>query len=200
MSARAYRSNLRRSVAQENRSRIIEAARSLLVAGTPGRFTIDAVADAAGVARMTLYHQFGSKRGLIEALLDDLAVRGGVGRLPDAFKSADAFSGLQILVEVFTGFWASQGALISRLRAFSAFDPELGQGDRNSRRLQALKLLIGRLSDERGQPDRAHLGELADLIQALTSFEAYLSLNRDGRDEGQIAALITAACARLLGV
>ena len=32
---------------------------------------IDAVARQAGVARMTVYYQFESKKGLLEALLDD---------------------------------------------------------------------------------------------------------------------------------
>ncbi len=44
-------------------------------------FTVDAVAREAGVARMTVYYQFGSKAGLLEAIFDSLAVRGGAEEL-----------------------------------------------------------------------------------------------------------------------
>jgi AcrR family transcriptional regulator len=40
---------------------------------------------------MTVYYQFGSKAGLLEALLDDLAARGEIGeRLARAFQRPDA--------------------------------------------------------------------------------------------------------------
>src|SRR2546430_2914681 len=44
-------------------------------------FSIEAVARRADVARMTIYHQFGSKMGLLEALCDSLAVTGEMEQL-----------------------------------------------------------------------------------------------------------------------
>src|SRR5438034_816285 len=71
MSPRPYRLGQRQVAADETRSRILNAARAQLE--TEASFSIDAVARRADVARMTVYYQFGSRRGLLEALIDDLA-------------------------------------------------------------------------------------------------------------------------------
>ena len=90
MSPRPYRLGQRRLAAEQTRARVIAAARELLMAtGGFAGFTIDAVARQAGVARMTIYNQFGSKAGLLEALFDDLAARGGMEQLPSAFSRPD---------------------------------------------------------------------------------------------------------------
>ena len=71
-----YRLGQRRVAAEQTRARIIAAARALLTSsgGLVG-FTVDAVAKQAGVSRMTVYYQFDSKAGLLDALFDDLAER-----------------------------------------------------------------------------------------------------------------------------
>src|SRR5579859_170627 len=152
MSPRTYRSPVREAASSETRTRILEAARSLLSQSGPAAFTIDAVAAAADVARMTVYNQFGSKTGLVEALSDDLAVRGGIRRLPEAFTAGDAMTGLAILVEVFTSLWSRERALVRPLRALALLDPELARSNRNLRRRQALTVLIRRLASETGRP------------------------------------------------
>ena len=80
MSPRPYRLGQRQAATDETRARILAAARELLAAsdGLTG-FSIEAVARQADVARMTVYYQFGSKPGLLEALFDDLAARGQIG-------------------------------------------------------------------------------------------------------------------------
>src|SRR5207244_3156935 len=88
MSPRPYRLGGRQGAIEKTRKRVLRAARDLLaVRGGADRFSIDAVARRAGVARMTVYHQFGSRRGLLEALFDSFAVGRGlpalrVGALP----------------------------------------------------------------------------------------------------------------------
>jgi len=69
MSPRPYRLGQRQATTEQTRARILAAARELLMArdGFNG-FSIDAVAREADVARMTVYYQFGSKIGLLEAL------------------------------------------------------------------------------------------------------------------------------------
>jgi AcrR family transcriptional regulator len=194
MSPRTYRSEARQAATNETRSRILEAARSLL-SGTGGAtFTIDAVAERADVARMTVYYQFGSKPGLIAALSDDLASRGGIGRLPQAFMAPDPMAGLEILVQVFMHLWESERLVIQRLRALSAFDPGFSDHeDRNLRRRQAITVLLRRLSSP---PD--DLDDKADLLTVMTSFESYETLAASGRDADAAARLINAAARRLL--
>src|ERR671939_1455948 len=106
MSPRPYRLGRRQEAAEETRARIIAAARELLsAAGGVSGFTIDSVARQAGVARMTVYHQFGSKQGLLEALFDSLAASGGMTQLATAFRRDDPLDALDAFTATFARFW-----------------------------------------------------------------------------------------------
>ena len=73
------------AAAAEKRERVIDAASRLLrEEANIAAFSLDAVAKAAGITRLTVYHQFGSRRGLLEAVFDKRARQGGLGRIPDA--------------------------------------------------------------------------------------------------------------------
>jgi AcrR family transcriptional regulator len=194
VSPRSYQSERRAATTMETRSRILEAARALLSRAGGAPFTIDAVAELADVARMTIYHQFGSKPGLIASLSDDLASRGGIGRLAEAFIVPDPINGLEILVQVFMHLWDSERLVVQRLRALSVLDPDFtDHEDRNQRRRHAITVLLQRLT-----PPPADLDDKADVLTAMTSFESYETLAAGGRDADATARLISAAMRRLL--
>jgi len=65
---RAYASRNRAQSAARTRARIVEVARELLP--TSAALPVDAIAVAAGVSVQTLYTHFGSKRGLLMAVID----------------------------------------------------------------------------------------------------------------------------------
>lgn len=69
-----------RGDAAANRERILCAARRLLAENGAQALTIQAVADAAGVGKTTVFHRFGDRDGLTAALLDDY-----MRELQDAF-------------------------------------------------------------------------------------------------------------------
>jgi AcrR family transcriptional regulator len=200
MSPRGYRSEVRQVASAETRARILDAARLLLSDERSVTFTVDAIAEKAGVARMTVYNQFGSKRGLVEALSDDLAQRGGIARLPAAFQADDAVAGLRVLVEVFVGFWESERLAIRRLRAFNALDPELAGSNRDARRRGAISAVVGRLAAETGRLAGGDAERLIDLLWVLTGFEAYEHLSSGGSSAEEIARLIMTTAAQLLGL
>src|SRR5256886_11414892 len=82
MSPRPYQLGQRQAASEQTRSRVLQAARKLLMESTSfSGFSIEAVARRADVTRMTIYHQFGSKMGLLEALCDSLAVTGEMEQL-----------------------------------------------------------------------------------------------------------------------
>src|SRR6266487_5160891 len=82
MSPRPYQLGQRQAASEQTRSCVLQAARKLLMESTSfSGFSIEAVARRANVARMTIYHQFGSKMGLLEALCDSLAVTGEMEQL-----------------------------------------------------------------------------------------------------------------------
>src|SRR5882757_1842338 len=99
---RPYRSSLRAAIADETRTRIVAAARTLLGGGKDlPAFSVDGVARQAGVTRLTVYNQFESKRGLLEAVFDDMARQGGLSELATVFAQADANLALRQFVSVF---------------------------------------------------------------------------------------------------
>ena len=67
---RTYRSALRAEQARLTRGRILDAAEELFLADGYGATTIARVARRAGVAADTVYATFGSKRGILKALMD----------------------------------------------------------------------------------------------------------------------------------
>src|SRR5258705_10148095 len=136
MKKRAYVSSVRSEAAAEKRDRVIEAAAKLLredasIAG----FSLDTVAKAAGVTRLTVYNQFGSRRGLLEAVFDDIARQGGLQGLGDAMAMPDPCAALDRVVEIFCTFWNRDPA-VGRLHEAMATDPEFAQAliERNERR------------------------------------------------------------------
>lgn len=192
MSPRPYQLGRRRIAAEETRARILATARSLLIAsdGFAG-FTVDAVARQAGVARMTVYYQFASKRGLLEALCDSLALQGGMERLADAFRQPRPEAGLAALVAVFGSFWASDRVLIRRLQGLAALDADFAQvmAARNDRRRDALQVLLRRWLAARGR-SAASLQPALDLLFTLTSFETFDTLADHGRGPEETVRLI----------
>jgi AcrR family transcriptional regulator len=67
---RDYRSQLRAAQAQETRRSIVAAASRLFVEDGYGATTIDAVAEAAGVSRKTVFTAVGGKLDLLKVALD----------------------------------------------------------------------------------------------------------------------------------
>jgi AcrR family transcriptional regulator len=193
MAPRPYQLGRRKEAADETRVRILKAARQLLSSrGGTGRFSVDEVARRAGVARMTVYYQFGSRRGLFEALFDDFASRGELGkRLAAAFQRADPQDILADVVAAFARFWNAGRPWIRRVRALGVLDLELGQAleDRNDRRRQVIRTVLDRLeADGLSEADRRE--ELAGILYTLTSFETFDSLAGPDRSLEEVAPAV----------
>jgi AcrR family transcriptional regulator len=192
MSPRPYRLGQREASVELTRSRILTSARDLLAAEADvAGFTVDTVAHQAGVARMTVYYHFGSKRGLLEALFDTLAARGLVGPLQQAFAQSDPVEALDRLVDAFCLFWASDRVVIRRLRSLGALDQEIGQSirARDQRRHHALTTISTRLVT--GGHIQELRAEQLDVLHTLTSFEVFDMLAGANRTEKEAAQLVT---------
>ena len=174
MSPRPYRLGQRQASAEQTRARILAAARELLMAadGFAG-FSLDAVARQADVARMTVYHQFGSKTGLLEALCDSLASAGGIEQQALAFQRPDALDALDAYIAVFAHFWQSDRLVTRRLRGLAALDPDIGQviRARDEWRRKGLRVLVERLSAQLGRPAPAAHDEVIAALYTLIGFE-----------------------------
>jgi AcrR family transcriptional regulator len=193
MSPRPYRMERRREITDENRRRIINAARELLASRDAAeKFSMDAVARRAGVARMTVYHQFGSLRGLLEGLCDSLAVAGGMNHLADAFRNPDPLAGLDRFVDVFMRFWETDREVRRGLGAMAVLDPDISAvlEERSGWRRKGLQVLLGRLAKETGRPKPRELDDRVDLLYTLTAFSTYDSLAGPKRSTEQVTRMV----------
>jgi len=176
MSPRSYRLGQRQAITEQTRTRILIAARELLLASDGfSSFSIDAVARQADVARMTIYNQFGSKIGLLEALSDSLAAHGGMEQLAKVFRLPDPLDALDEYITVFGHFWQSDRLVTRRLRSLAALDPDFEQviQSRDERRRHGLRVISQRLFEKYGQPTTGTFDEAVNILYTLISFECF---------------------------
>ena len=199
MSPRPYRLGKREEVVGESRRRILDAARELLRTATayPG-FTVDAVARRADVARATVYYQFGSKTGLLEAVCDDLTEDGGLGDLARVFTNPDPDAAIQGFITAFAGFWAADRTVMRRLRALAALDPDVAEviAARDQRRRHGLTVLISRLPANTG----AAAEQTVRILYALTSFETFDTLAGPDQELATVLPIVTRLAGATLSI
>ena len=196
MARRAYSSPTRDAAAAAKRAQVVRVAERLLrESENAAAVSMEAVAAAAGVTRLTIYKQFGSRRGLLEAVFDQRAAHGGLSRIPEAMMVADPRQALDRLVEIFCGFWASEPA-VGQLQRIAASDLEFAEAidARNERRRDAISAILARAhGSQHASRDRGAV----DLIFTLTSYATYASLKPD-RSDADVCSLIKSACADAL--
>jgi len=193
MSPRPYQLGQRQAAAEQTRARILNAARALLMASEGfSTFSIDQVARQADVARMTVYHQFGSKRGLLEALCDALAASGGMDQLATAFRKPDPLGALHEYLLVFSRFWDADRLVTRRLRALAALDPDFEQviRARDERRRHGVRVITQRLVEQQALVPGAPSEEIVDMLFTLSSFETFDTLAGPTRSLQEVAPQI----------
>jgi AcrR family transcriptional regulator len=193
MPSRSYKSAVREEAAGRTRAKIIAAAASVLGNGEAGDFSLDAVARQAGVTRLTVYNQFGSRRSLLEAVFDDRATQAGLHRIAGAITDSDAHAGLRTLVAIFCDFWSYDEGAFQRLYAAGSADAELRDSltARNERRRKALSKLVHRMPVA-ADAKKAKLRDLIDTLFALTSFHFFAELSSSGRSKEAVCTIIQA--------
>jgi AcrR family transcriptional regulator len=183
----------RQAAADETRERIMAAARTLLLAEDFSAFTMEAVARAADVSRLTVYYQFDSKAGLLEALYDYIARRGEMQHLANVFrKGGDPIRMLHDFILVFARFWSSDREVIRRLHAIGELDAEIGNGlrARNQRRRKGLLVIVEGYCVEYLPLTPLQLPVAIDTLHMLTSFETFDALAGNGRSLEEVVEII----------
>src|SRR5689334_19141193 len=145
------------------RDRLVAAARELVIAGDGRLPTVGAVADRAGVSRLTVYHHFGSHAGLLQALGESTHS----GAAPSSGEPVDR---LRSAIEAACSRWAVQPAL------FRSLPGAAGSGGGTI----AHELAGALIEADRLRPG-CSLREAEDVIAIVTSFEAFGQLHHDGR-------------------
>jgi AcrR family transcriptional regulator len=193
MSPRNYRMGKREDAVRENRQRIIEAARALILDSGFHRASMVDVAQRAGVTRATVYYQFGSKLGLLEAVLTDALTRAGLERLIPLVGLPDAREALEASTRESTRLWAAEHELFRKLMGLALVDPEAEQvtNRRDAERRSAMEHLLARLRQQ-GYVRPGYSDEQALAVLTLaTSFATFDSLyGASGLPVDDVAALL----------
>jgi AcrR family transcriptional regulator len=160
----------------ESRRQVMEAVRDLLREGSFHESTVEQVATRAGVSRATVYQQFGSRVGLVDAICDSLDL-----------SAVEASPDVATLLQRTTEFWAREETLLSQLYDAAAVDPAAREFVERQTRDRYRQLLHW--------VDRSQL----PVLGLLTSFETYVELRRRaGLTQRQVVAHLQKAADELL--
>jgi len=180
--ARSYRLGRRENAVRQTRKAILTAARDLLASGETAGLSPGAVARRAGVSRVTVYNQFGSRAGLLREL-----AAGARGQRGPVEASADPIDSLRQRIVDACSMWASDPGLFRGLPAPATAELGTAGDDR---------ALVERLAAAGRLRPGCSLKEAEDVIGAITSFEVFDRLHKDGR---RSTAAVVEVLARLCG-
>src|SRR5260370_3101543 len=160
--SRCYRLGRRQASVDRTSHAILGAARQLVTEGGGASVSVAAVAHRAGVSRITVYNRFGSKAGLLAALVPH----------PQPIPAEDGDPRLALRQRVIGACvaWAADPALYRNLPVSA----ETSDDDSDRR-------LAERLAAADALRPGCSLREAEDVLGALTSFAVFDRVYRDGR-------------------
>jgi AcrR family transcriptional regulator len=190
--ARSYRIGKRGELAERSRKRVVEATRQLLCKQGYHGFSVETVADAAGVSRATVYNQFESKRGILESVFDDIGRRIEYHRVHDALAAPDPRQATRQLLAASCLAWARDQQVIGRVVGLVAADPDLAALVQKHElgRQAPIHLLVERLRRRSALRRDVSAAEASSVLSVLTSFTTYEQLANTGLDPGALLAVL----------
>ena len=173
---RKYDSADRKLRAGQTRERILDSARQLISQKGFAEATIEAIAAQAGVAIPTVYAAFGSKRGIMQALMGRATFSGDYERLVrESNASSDPEARLRIAAKIARGIFDSLRCEVEVLRGATAVAPEFIR-ERERVRYERQGGLIQFL-DKQGALRPGITATLArDILWTLTSYDIHRRL------------------------
>ena len=189
---RAYRQDKRAASAAETRRKVIAAARELLLRGDFQDVSVEAIAERAAVGRSTVYQQFESKRGLLQAIELAVSERAGVEKLLEVLQQPDALAALQAAFEVGGAVWARERAMFRKLFGLANVDADLRavMEEKDAKRQLLVRVLVDKLAAQRKLRRGVARERAFQVLWLLTSFQTF--------DAASHAAASPEAAARLL--
>lgn len=166
------RSDLRARHTDLTRETILQALVEVITEGGLADFSIQQVADRAGVSHRTVYRHYPSRDALLEGLMewveDQMVELGGRFTVDDAADLAEAARGNLAVFD----------ALSEGVEAMTRFS--LGTGLEAGRRTERTELFTRVVEAELEGVDPAVVQAVAGLIRLLISSRAWLVLRQDG--------------------
>lgn len=166
-----YRSRNRAPAA--SRAKVLAAVHGLLDEGEFHTSTVEDVAERAGVSRATVYQQFGSRLGLVDALCETFDASPPLLALRAAVDEGEPLDALDAFVGYAADFWATEERVLLQLYGVAAIDTaaEALVARQRADRRGELERLLRRLRPKDAKRALA-------LLLVVTSFETYEELRR----------------------
>ncbi|MDP8956466.1 MAG: TetR/AcrR family transcriptional regulator [Actinomycetota bacterium] len=186
---------------KNTREALLEAAAELLKR-RGARATLDEVADAANVSRQTVYLHFGSRTGLMLALVQHIDSRGTLQRLIERiFDAPTAVSALDAVVALHAEYYPLIYPVAQVLMARRQDDEAMAAAwdDRMESRRMLYREVVRRLADEALLAPEWEIEDATDVLWALTSWEVWEQLTRTrGRSSDDYVRLLSTIIKRTL--
>ncbi|MGI9005239.1 MAG: TetR/AcrR family transcriptional regulator [Streptosporangiaceae bacterium] len=207
---RRYNNSRRQAQASATRADVVTAARRLFLARGYQATTIEAIGEAADVPLATLYRLFGSKRGILAAVLDASFVGDdeplALHDRPDARAAAAETDPQRLLAgyaRVARGVLERSGPLQQMLRTAAVVDPECADLLETTRqqRLDGQSRITAALARQHRLPVGLTEADALDIIYTLMSPEVHhiLTVERHwhaDKFEQWLGRILTAALLR----
>jgi AcrR family transcriptional regulator len=176
---RPYHSPARQRQAEQTRARILAAARELFRSAGYAATTMEAIASSAQVSAKTVEAAFGSKRGVLTALVDPLASAGPPRHLVGQIRAAaDPRDRLRLVAELTRHAYEASVPELELMRSAAAVAPEIAAAARQveSRRRANQARLVGFLRERGALRSDLDADQATDIVWTLTSYDLYRAL------------------------
>jgi AcrR family transcriptional regulator len=183
------------------RERIVRAAAELMAERGAAGTSLDDVRAATGASKSQLYHYFGDKHGLVEAVVNHQCAT-VLGLQAHALGSVNSWEGLERWTDVMVGLVEEQGArggcpIGTLAAALSDTDDGLRTSLSEAFRAwsDAIRGALGRLQANGLISDDADLDALTTIT--LSAIQGGLLLSKTSRDAGQLRLALSGVLAQL---
>ena len=158
----------------ENRSILLERALELWSERGYDAVGVQEIVDSAGVTKPTLYHYFGSKRGLLDALIDERSAG-----LRDALAAATDYRGdlvatLEAVVRAYFGFAQKEASFYRMQLGFWFAPPQSDEHEavlaRNLGQHAALERLFEAATTDHGNMRGRHKAYAATFLGTINTY------------------------------
>ncbi len=176
---RPYHSRVRQRQAEETHQRLLTVARELFAHKGYASTTLEMIAEAAEVSPKTVSAIFGSKRGILTAVVNPDAFGAHVQQLLAELRaSTDPYQQVPLVAQITRRAYEPLVAELELLRTSSAVAPEVADLARQieARRRQNQARLIAYLHERGMLRHGLSIEEAVDLLWTLTSYDVYRML------------------------
>ena len=173
---RKYDTTSRRQQADQTRDRILEAARRVISQNGFADATFEAIAAEAGVAAPTVYAAYGSKSGILQALMTRAAFNTTYENVVrEALESDDPVTRLRFAARIARGIFDSLRSEAEVLRGATAIAPDFIR-ERERIRYERQAGVVQVLDQKGALRTGLTVSMARDILWTLTSYDIYRRL------------------------